>query len=55
MRVAQLSDRLAKQREAQSREAQTAALMSKYRDSLLRSAIDLQSRLFNIRRNLCIK
>ncbi|BAZ48620.1 hypothetical protein NIES4103_12280 [Nostoc sp. NIES-4103] len=51
MRVARLSDRLAKQREAQSREAQTAALMSKYRDPLLRCAIDLQSRLFNIRQN----
>jgi hypothetical protein len=38
MRVTQLSDRLAKQREAASREAQTSALMSKYRDPLLRSA-----------------
>lgn len=47
-RVAQLADRLAKQRETGSREAQTAALMSKYRDPLLRSTIDLQSRLFNI-------
>ncbi|MEH2154864.1 hypothetical protein [Nostoc sp.] len=47
-RIAQLADRLAKQREAESRETQTAALMSKYRDPLLRSAIDLQSRLFNI-------
>lgn len=51
MRVTQLSDRLAKEREAKLREAQTAALMSKYRDPLLRSAIDLQSRLFNIRQN----
>lgn len=51
MRVARLADRLAKQREAASREAQTAAFMSKYRDPLLRSAIDLQSRLFNIRQN----
>ncbi|NDJ18704.1 hypothetical protein [Myxacorys almedinensis] len=47
-RIAQLTDRLTKQREAESREAQTAALMSKYRDPLLRSAIDLQSRLYNI-------
>ncbi len=47
-RIARLADRLAKQREAASREAQTAALMSKYRDPLLRSAIDLQSRLYNI-------
>lgn len=51
IRVTQLSDRLAKRREAESRETQTAALMSKYRDPLLRSAIDLQSRLFNIRQN----
>jgi hypothetical protein len=51
IRVTQLSDRLAKQREAESREAQTAALMSKYRDPLLRSTNDLQSRLFNIRKN----
>jgi hypothetical protein len=47
-RIAQLTDRLTKQREAELREAQTAALMSKYRDPLLRSAIDLQSRLYNI-------
>ncbi|MEH2086206.1 hypothetical protein [Nostoc sp.] len=47
-RIAQLADRLAKRRETESREAQTAALMSKYRDPLLRSTIDLQSRLFNI-------
>ncbi len=51
IRVTQLSDRLAKRREAESRETQTAFLMSKYRDPLLRSAIDLQSRLFNIRQN----
>ena len=47
-RIARLNDRLTKQREADSREAQTATLMSKYRDPLLRSAIDLQSRLYNI-------
>jgi hypothetical protein len=47
-RIAQLTDQLAKRREIESREAQTAALMSKYRDPLLRSAIDLQSRLYNI-------
>jgi hypothetical protein len=41
-----LADRLAKQRKAQ-----TTALMSKYRDPLLRSAIDRQSRLFNIHQN----
>ncbi|NJL20106.1 MAG: hypothetical protein HC895_03560 [Leptolyngbyaceae cyanobacterium SM1_3_5] len=50
-RIAQLTDRLMKQREAESREAQTASLMSKYRDPLLRSAIDLQSRLYNIHQN----
>ncbi|MBE9004923.1 hypothetical protein IQ259_07705 [Fortiea sp. LEGE XX443] len=49
--VARLSDQLAKKREAESREAQTAAVMSKYRDPLLRSVIDLQSRLFNIHKN----
>lgn len=47
-RVAQITDRLTKKREAESREAQNSALMSRYRDPLLRSAIDLQSRLFNI-------
>ena len=47
-RIARLTDRLTKQREAESREAQTAALMSKYRNPLLRSAIDFQSRLCNI-------
>ncbi|MCU0548924.1 MAG: hypothetical protein MUC48_06205 [Leptolyngbya sp. Prado105] len=47
-RVARLTDRLIKQREAASREAQTAVLMAKYRDPLLRSTIDLQSRLYNI-------
>ena len=47
-RITRLTDRLAKQRDAESREAKTTALMSKYRDPLLRSAIDLQSRLFNI-------
>lgn len=50
-RIARLTDRLAKQREAESREAQTVALMSKYRNPLLRSAIDLQSRLYNIHQN----
>jgi hypothetical protein len=50
-RVTKLADRLAKQREAESRESQTAALISKYRDPLLRSAIDLQSRLWNIHHN----
>jgi len=47
-RITRLTDRLTKQREAESREAQTTALMSRYRDPLLRSAIDLQSRLYNI-------
>lgn len=50
-RIARLTDRLAKQRENELREAQTAALMSKYRNPLLRSAIDLQSRLYNIHQN----
>lgn len=47
-RITKLSDKLTKQRDAESREAKTAALIAKYRDPLLRSAIDLQSRLFNI-------
>lgn len=47
-RVAKMTDQFAKKREAESREAQTIALMSKYRDPLLRATIDLQSRLFNI-------
>jgi hypothetical protein len=51
-RIARLTDRLTKQREAELREAQTAALMSKYRDPLLRSAIDLQSRLYNIHHSM---
>ena len=55
VRVTQLSDKLAKKREAESREVKTAALMSKYRDPLLRSAIDLQSRLYNIRRNCALQ
>ncbi len=50
-RVARLADQLTKQREAELRKAQTEALMSKYRDPLLRSAIDLQSRLYNIHRS----
>ena len=50
-RVAQVSDKLAKRREAESRKSQTVALMSKYKDPLLRSAIDLQSRLFSIHQN----
>lgn len=47
-RIARLTDRLAKQREFESRELRTAALTSKYKNPLLRSAIDLQSRLYNI-------
>lgn len=47
-RVAKLAAQLAKQHEAESREAQAAVLRSRYRDPLLRAAIDLQSRLFNI-------
>lgn len=50
-RIARLTDRLIKQREAELRAAQTATLMSKYRNPLLRSAIDLQSRLYNIHQN----
>lgn len=47
-RTARLEDQLAQRREAESREAKIAALMGKYRDPLLRGALDLQSRLYNI-------
>ncbi|MGG6296911.1 hypothetical protein ACQ4M4_21155 [Leptolyngbya sp. AN02str] len=48
MRTARLEDRLEQQREAKSREAKVAEIMARYREPLLRSAFDLQSRLFNI-------
>lgn len=48
IRITRLTDQLAKQRDTKLRQAQTAAVMSKYRNPLLRSAIDLQSRLYNI-------
>ena len=47
-RIARLTDQLAKQRETELRQLQTTAVMSKYKNPLLRSAIDLQSRLYNI-------
>jgi hypothetical protein len=43
-----LEHRLARQREAESREEQTAALIARYRNPLLRAAYNLQSRLYNI-------
>lgn len=51
IRITRLADHLAKQRETESREVQNTILVSKYRDPLLRSTIDLQSRLFNIVKN----
>lgn len=43
-----LQNDLTKEREQQSREARADALLSKYRDPLLRSAYSLQSRCFSI-------
>lgn len=51
IRITHLSDKLAKKREIEARQLQTTELMSKYRDPLLRSATDLQSRLFNVCQN----
>jgi len=48
IRIARLTDRLAKQRTTESRQAQTATVMDRYKNPLLRSAIDLQSRIYNI-------
>ena len=43
-----LEHRLVRQREAESREEQTKALIARYRNPLLRAAYNLQSRLYNI-------
>jgi hypothetical protein len=48
MRTARLQDDLTRQREERSREAQSQALVARYRDPLLRSAFDLQSRIYNV-------
>ncbi len=48
IRIARLQDELTRQREERSREAQSQALVARYRDPLLRSAFDLQSRIYNI-------
>jgi hypothetical protein len=47
-RIARLQHQFAEQQEQRSQEARAQALIAKYRDPLLRSAFDLQSRLYNI-------
>ncbi len=46
-RLTALQDRLARKQEAESKAAQAARLVAKFRDPLLESAFDLQSRLYN--------
>lgn len=48
IRTTRLEHQLTQQREANTREAKAEALVAKYRNPLLKSAFDLQSRLFNI-------
>ncbi len=48
IRIAQLKDQFTQQQEARSQKARSQALIAKYRDPLLRSAFDLQSRIYNI-------
>lgn len=48
IRATRLEQELQAQREARSAEAQTRQIISRYRDPLLSSAFDLQSRLYNI-------
>ena len=50
-RSARMSQRLASEREERTRAQLAEDFMRKYRDPLLRSAFDLQSRLYNILRN----
>jgi len=50
-RVTQLQHRLAMQREEQARKLQLHDVMGRYRQPLLRSAVDLQSRFYNIVQN----
>lgn len=46
-RLTALTDRLAREREAESKAEQARKLVARYRDPLLEAAFDLQSRLFN--------
>jgi len=48
MRIARLKNQFTEQQEKRSQEARTQELIAKYRDPLLRSAFDLQSRIYNI-------
>ncbi len=50
-RVAQLEHRLALQREEQARRLQLDDVMGRYRQPVLRVAVDLQSRFYNIVQN----
>lgn len=58
MRVAHLQRQLTEQQEERSREARAQELIATYRDPLLRSAFDLQNRIYNIVKqdflNLCL-
>jgi hypothetical protein len=47
-RVTRLEHQLQQRREAENRKAKTEALIARYRDPLIKSAYDLQSRLYNI-------
>ena len=46
-RITKLAHQLTQQRESQLREAKVAEIMAKYRDPLLRAAIDLQRRIYS--------
>ena len=50
-RVTQLEHRLAVQRDEQARRIQLEDVMARYRQPVLRSAVDLQSRFYNIVQN----
>jgi type II secretory pathway pseudopilin PulG len=50
-RTAKVERELAQRREAESKKAQVESLVAKYRDPLLTSAYDLQSRLYNAIQN----
>jgi hypothetical protein len=48
MRIARLQPQFAEQQEKRLQEARAQELIAKYRDPLLRSAFDLQNRIYNI-------
>src|SRR5689334_5277277 len=49
-RLTELQSRLAREQAAESKAAQAATLVARFRDPLLESAFDLQSRLYNVLR-----